>query len=522
MEENQRCSARSEGTDSLRTFIQLGRADMTSLACITTAIMISMCMFYSASHVTVDNSIDGFKRLLNELQRHKDLLPMDSNDIWGTIFTSLGLMIAASGGIGGGGILVPIFILVFGFSTRYAIPLSNFCILGSSITNMILNLVKRHPLADRPLVDWDLILVMEPLTMAGAIVGAFLSKILPDWLLVISLVALLAFTTWKTLEKGFEQYAKESKQHAEERNKHRVMKEVLKDMEAEEAEAEQTSLLPKTENKDGKGDADDIIDELNILEKNPSGYDVNSIGDVNQELEELLESERNTPMDKVVWVSVLVLVVVILNLIKGGGAFPSPLGIECGSSGYWFLTALVFIWVLGVSLYMRNVLIKKWQLKKKLRYRYLEGDVEWNPINTLVYPCICFFAGFFAGLFGIGGGIVKGPLMLQMGVHPLVASATCAVMIMFTSVAATTMFVAFGTLTWDYAWFFFILGLAATVVGQFGVSYLVVRYRRVSLVSLSIGAVVAISTVLMALQAVFSLVDASSESSNDKSNTLCS
>jgi uncharacterized membrane protein YfcA len=173
-----------------------------------------------------------------------------------------------------------------------------------------------------------------------------------------------------------------------------------------------------------------------------------------------------------------------------------------------------------VSVWMRSVLIKKWTLKKKLRYRYHEGDVEWNPINTLVYPCICFFAGFFAGLFGVGGGIVKGPLMLQMGVHPLVASATCAVMIMFTSIAATTMFIAFGTLTWDYAWYFFILGLAATVVGQFGVSYLVVKYKRVSLVSLSIGAVVALSTVLMAIQSVFSLVDATTNPGSQRS-TLC-
>ena len=53
---------------------------------------------------------------------------------------------------------------------------------------------------------------------------------------------------------------------------------------------------------------------------------------------------------------------------------------------------------------------------------------------------------------------MKGPLMLYMGVHPLVASATCAVMIMFTSVAATTMFIAFGTLIWDYGIFLFIIG----------------------------------------------------------------
>jgi hypothetical protein len=32
-----------------------------------------------------------------------------------------------------------------------------------------LNLPKRHPDADRPLIDWDLILLMEPITMAGAV-----------------------------------------------------------------------------------------------------------------------------------------------------------------------------------------------------------------------------------------------------------------------------------------------------------------------------------------------------------------
>ena len=75
-------------------------------------------------------------------------------------------------------------------------------------------------------------------------------------------------------------------------------------------------------------------------------------------------------------------------------------------------------------MYTRQVLIDRWRLKKELRYKYAKGDIEWNERNTLVYPAICFFAGFFAGMFGIGGGIVKGPLMLQIGVHPLVASGT--------------------------------------------------------------------------------------------------
>ena len=128
----------------------------------------------------VVNNIDSLysyiqRRLLDELDQtnehtpHKPLLPFDSSDFWGTIAVTLGLLIAASGGIGGGGILVPLYILIFDFRAKYAVALSNFTIVGSSITNIVLNLPKRHPSADRPLVDWDLILVMEPLTMAGAV-----------------------------------------------------------------------------------------------------------------------------------------------------------------------------------------------------------------------------------------------------------------------------------------------------------------------------------------------------------------
>ena len=135
------------------------------LASVVTVILLASVAYFNA------DTVSYVGRRLGEtyLQPHKDLFPLDASDYWGTILVVLGLLIAASGGIGGGGILVPLLILVYGFSPKYAVPLSNFTIVGSSITNMMMNLPKRHPDADRPLVDWDLILVMEPLTMAGAV-----------------------------------------------------------------------------------------------------------------------------------------------------------------------------------------------------------------------------------------------------------------------------------------------------------------------------------------------------------------
>lgn len=101
----------------------------------------------------------------------------DRSDIVTVLLATLGLMIAAAGGIGGGGMLVPLFVLCSKFSAKLAVPLSNITILGGAITNAFLNLQKRHPLADRPLVDWDLILVMEPLTIGGALAGSFVQKV---------------------------------------------------------------------------------------------------------------------------------------------------------------------------------------------------------------------------------------------------------------------------------------------------------------------------------------------------------
>lgn len=235
-----------------------------------TVLATTMILFYDQFSMEIGQPSELIHRIRmlvqTEPEKHKDLFPMNSRDYWGTFLVAVGTMIAASGGIGGGGILVPLLILVYDFHPKYAIPLSNFTILGSSITNMILNFSKRHPDADRPLVDWDLILVMEPLTMAGAVrlairksallsvflihlslfshvrfykvVGAFISKVLPDWLLVVSLVILLAYTTYTTVDKGISQWKKETKRFED------AKKSVLvKTIESEIEMSESTGLL---------------------------------------------------------------------------------------------------------------------------------------------------------------------------------------------------------------------------------------------------------------------------------------
>jgi len=459
------------------------------------------------AHRTLSSSLDDKPDKYTFEEDHPPLLPLSASDYAGVVCAVLGLMVAAGGGIGGGGILVPIYILVMGFSPKHAIPLSNVTVFGGAVANVFLNSKKRHPLVDRPLVDWDLILVMEPLTIAGALIGAFLNKILPDIFLVVMLVALLSFTAYNTLKKAIKMYRIESR-HMREQAESELVKITHEEDEDDEEEAEEKLLenMETQEDEATPGSNDDS-------EKPPEDMmeDVAIYPTKNEELQQILDEERTTPKSNVQVLVVMFVVVLFINLMKGGGAFKSPLGIKCGSMSFWIANGLMIGWILYISMYARNYLVKRYEIKKRVGYEYVEGDIEWDGRATVVYPIVCAAAGFFAGMFGVGGGIVKGPLMLAMGVHPAVSSATSACMILFTSFTATTSFIVFGLLLPDYAMVCVVIGFLATLVGQIVLNRLMKKYNRNSYIAFSIGAVVLLSAFLMTIQSLVSIAEGGKE-----------
>ena len=406
----------------------------------------------------------------------------------------------------------PIYILVMGFSPKHAIPLSNVTVFGGAIANVLLNMPKRHPNADRPLVDWDLILVMEPLTIAGALLGAFLNKLLPELLLTILLVLLLSSTAYDTLKRAIKMYKKETlalkKQgrnadgNKESELTHVATEELVQEMEEatkklmNDVDVQETGEVAKSID---NGTTDPTNEPTNITPQDREKAKLQA------ELDELLEQERVTPKINLQILIIMFVVVLTINMLKGGGAFRSPLGIVCGSTGFWLANLLMIVWILMVSIFVRQYLLKKYEAKKRTNYQYVEGDIQWDERASIVYPGVCMFAGFFAGMFGVGGGIVKGPLMLAMGVHPAVSSASSACMILFTSFTATTSYVVFGLLIPDYAVICLLIGFIATFGGQICLTYLMKKFQRNSLIAFSIGAVVLLSAFLMSIQSLLSM-----------------
>ena len=244
-------------------------------------------------------------------------------------------------------------------------------------------------------MDWDLILVMEPLTIAGALIGAFLNKILPETLLVVMLVLLLSFTAYNTLKKAFKMYRLETIKLREQGIKPDGTK-----------ESELTHMNAQDKAGDKKEAGDELLENMDLQEGESPGIGDMERAEVDrkaaEELKKIIEEERHAPKMNISVLVCLFVVVLAINLLKGGGAFPSPIGIKCGSGAFWIANGVMLGWIIMISLWVRSYLVARFETKKRVGYQYVEGDIKWDARATIVYPVICCLAGFFAGMFGVG------------------------------------------------------------------------------------------------------------------------
>ncbi len=90
-------------------------------------------------------------------------MDFDARSIGGCFALYFSCCLASSGGLGGGGLNVPILLVIFGFDYKTAVVLSLCTVLGNYISQVSLNYKKAHPqLSSRPLIDFNAVLVFVP------------------------------------------------------------------------------------------------------------------------------------------------------------------------------------------------------------------------------------------------------------------------------------------------------------------------------------------------------------------------
>ena len=134
-----------------------------------------------------------------------------ASQIGGSFVLFLACTLSSSAGIGGGGLSLPILIVVFGFEFTNSVVLSLCAVFGNIAAQFCLNYNSRHPeKLSRPLIYWEAISVLLPAQLAGATIGVLIGEMTPSTLLMILALCTLAFAAFKTLLKGISRYTKEN------------------------------------------------------------------------------------------------------------------------------------------------------------------------------------------------------------------------------------------------------------------------------------------------------------------------
>ena len=112
-------------------------------------------------------------------------------------------------------------------------------------------------------------------------------------------------------------------------------------------------------------------------------------------------------------------------------------------------------------------------------------------------PFLFIVAGLAAGFLGIGARLVVSPIFLNMGILPQVAVATSSYMILYTSISTVIQFLINGKLPWDYALWYFFIGLIGATIGQTVLSKLIQKYKKQAFINFLLGGIIVLSVISM-------------------------
>ncbi len=92
----------------------------------------------------------------------------------------IGSCISNAGGIGGGGLLIPILLIVMNFEADEAIPVSKLMIFAGALTSFLLGFQVHHPFRKGVSIDYNLPMILIPLLLFGTMTGVTLYKVFPE------------------------------------------------------------------------------------------------------------------------------------------------------------------------------------------------------------------------------------------------------------------------------------------------------------------------------------------------------
>lgn len=117
-----------------------------------------------------------------------------------------------------------------------------------------------------------------------------------------------------------------------------------------------------------------------------------------------------------------------------------------------------------------------------------------------------FLAGILAGAFGIGGGIVINPVLLNYGFRQEKAFAIASVIIVFTSMTTSTQFLIAGAFNLEYASYVMLISIAGSYIGNTTFKNWINKLNRPSLLIWILAGLLLLSGVLLFITGISNII----------------
>lgn len=133
--------------------------------------------------------------------------------------------------------------------------------------------------------------------------------------------------------------------------------------------------------------------------------------------------------------------------------------------------------------------------------------MQWSREQLLKFPISAIFAGIAAGLVGIGGGMVIGPLFMMINLEATVGTASCAYMILWTASSGVLQYYVAGKIHWTFILYFGAFGFASGQIGQRGVDAVLKKFNRPSYVVFLLAFIIVAACTVMAITGLFNAIE---------------
>jgi len=358
-----------------------------------------------------------------------------------------GAVLCSAGGIGGGGIYVTVLMVAGQLSPQDAVPLSKAVVFFGSLSSLFLNVKKTLAMQEegpqRTLIDYNVCRLVVPYCLLGTLIGVMVNPLLPSWLIVAMLSFILIAMTYMSFQKFLNQHLEELQEESDASTEVKRQNTLLAtvEIEKETPQGNFRGILLR-----GEGFGAFLLLIFVII--------CGVFRQHTQNCRSLLLEGTGPSLDSCTRP--------IMTLFFGSSL--------CNWMSKPLLRQLLPALALGIPACVCVIIA----LAYSCRLVKHEG---WRVKEVCSYSVMALFTGSFAGLVGIGGGLVFAPFMLWSGIHPSIAVATSSTCVIFTSSSTTMQYLLTDRIILSLALLFGVCSSIASYVGTSAVHLLQDKYK---------------------------------------------